>query len=565
MSSATGGEALALQLRHEGVRDVFGIPGVQLDAATDGLWQVRDDVRFVTARNEQSVTHMADGYARISGRPGVALVVPGPGALNALTGLATAYACGSPVLLIAAQIPSHAIGAGHGLLHELPDQTGLLRRLTAWSALADRPEAVAPLLAEAFARLRARPARPVALEVPQDVLDARGQIELVDPVAPDAPPAPDPVDLAVAAEVLRSARTPLIWAGGGAIGAATEVRRLAERLQAPVVMSTGGLGVLPSRHPLAMTPLHARAFVRHVDAVLVVGSRFIDRRAMPRFPAPDARFVYLNTDPVAFGPPRRPGVALHADAAVGLRALLAECDVAGGRPSRAAEVAAVRDWAGTQLRHIEPQLGWVSALRAALAPDAVLVTDLTQVGYVLPLAYPVSRPGELITPGYQGTLGYALPTAIGAALARPGSRVVVLSGDGGLGYALAELGTLARLNADVTVVVMADGRFGNVHRAQRQRFGRSLGTRLANPDFVRLADAFGVPAVRVRDPEGLSAALRESAATPGPALIEVPVGEMPHPWHLLIDAVAPPVPVAPSPLDGPTAPGVDNATARPAQ
>ncbi len=240
----TGGQALARQLVIEGITDIFGIPGVQLDWAMDGLVEVRDQLTFRNTRHEQAATYMADGFARSSGRLGVSMVVPGPGVLNSLAALSTAYACSSPVLFIAGQLPSSAIGSGRGLLHEIPDQSGVIATLTKHSARARTTTEIPQLVHEAVAKLRSGRPRPVAIELPPDLLAATGETSLVNPAAAASPHVPEEAEVDQAAKLLGQARRPVIFAGWGvqAAGAPGELRRLAEALQAPVVMSQHGRG-----------------------------------------------------------------------------------------------------------------------------------------------------------------------------------------------------------------------------------------------------------------------------------------------------------------------------------
>jgi acetolactate synthase I/II/III large subunit len=271
----TGGEALVRSLAANGVRRVFGIPGVQLDHAADALYRARDEIAFICARNEQAVSYMADGSARSTGEVGVCLVVPGPGMLNGLSGLATAYACSSPVLYITGQIDSSAMGRGLGALHEIPDQSGILRTLTKWSGLARQPSEIPGLVHRAFAELRSGRPRPVALEIPPDVLAASAGMEFPGPAVP-APAAPDPGLLDRAAAVLSRARRPVIFVGGGVLAAdgAGALRDLADALHAPVVMSENGRGAISARHPLAFDALAFRRLREEADVVLAAGTRF---------------------------------------------------------------------------------------------------------------------------------------------------------------------------------------------------------------------------------------------------------------------------------------------------
>jgi acetolactate synthase-1/2/3 large subunit len=549
----TGGQALVGQLAREGVEQIFGIPGVQLDWAVDALVDARDRIALRVPRHEQATSYMADGYARTAGRTGVCMVVPGPRVLNALSGLATAYACSSPVVCIAGQINSAARGRGWGMLHELPDQSLTLGTVTKWAALAHAPADIPVLVREAFHRARSGHQRPVAVEISPDVLQAQGPARLLEPVPPQPAAAPPDADIEAAAALLASARLPVIWAGGGvaAASAARALQSLAERLDAPVAMSEAGRGSLSDRHPLALTSLGARALLPHADVVLVVGSRFINYRAQPALLAPQAKFIYLTIEANDASPPRQPGLLLLGDALAGLERLHAALGPARGTRGGAETCRRVRAWCDQQLDGIEPQRSWLAALRRAIPDDGILVSELTQVGYFAAVAYPVYAPRTFITPGYQGTLGYGFPAAIGAALGNPDRLVVSINGDGGFGWNMQELSTVARYRPALLTVVFNDGHFGNVRRIQQELFGRNIATELANPDFIALARAFGIPAVRVHTPAELEGVIRgaASARPSGPLVIEVPVGEMPSPWHLLNTIARPPAPPPPSPLD----------------
>jgi acetolactate synthase-1/2/3 large subunit len=550
--SLTGGQALVAQLRREGVKHVFGIPGVQLDWAVEALRQARAEISYLVPRHEQSTAYMADGYARTTGREGVCMVVPGPGVLNALSGLATAFACNARVLFIAGQIPSPALGCGLGLLHEIPDQSGILRSLTKWHGLARSADEIPALINQAFHELRSGRPRPVAVELPPDVLQATTDAPPLEPAVARAS-RPDPTLIAQAVEWLRAARSPVIQAGGGAAAADAggALTVLAERLQAPVVMTEGARGVLPDRHPLALGTLGGRAVFPHADLVLVVGSRFLDGQGAATHSGPGCRFIYVNLDPSHTGAPRSGGIRIVADARATLDSLVTALGETRATLSRAAEIDKVKRWCARQFDRLEPQASFVRALRESLPEDGILVSELTQVGYFANVAFPVQRARSYVTPGYQGTLGYGLPTALGAATGNPDRRVISITGDGGFGWNMQELGTAVRYGLDVRVVVFADGRYGNVQRIQRRLFGEEFATDLANPDFGMLAAAFRIPHRRADSPQALADALSELSSHRGPALIEVRVGEMPSPWALIHPFVPSPVEVPPNPLGEP--------------
>lgn len=553
--AVTGGQALVEQLRREGVEVIFGIPGVQLDWAVDALCDAADDIDFIIPRHEQAASYMADGYARTTGREGVCMVVPGPGMLNALAGLSTSWACNARVLFISGQIDSKAIGKGYGLLHEIADQSGILKSLTKWHGLARSAEEVPALVHEAFVQLRSGRPRPVAIEVPPDVLHATmDAVQYYDA----APYAPTPVDAGLAkqaADILSKARFPVIYAGGGATAgdAGESLRALAEALNAPVVMTEAGRGALSARHPLALNALAGRAVLPHADVVLAAGTRFLNALAQPTHQSPDCQFIYLNIEENDLGAPRQPGLAVQGDVAKGFEAILDALGEPVARPGLAADLDRVREWADIQEDGIKPQADYLKALRESLADDEALVSELTQVGYYANAAYDVYAPRTYVTPGFQGTLGYGFPTSLGVAAGARGRRTVSITGDGGFGWGLQELATAARYNLDLTVVVFADNRFGNVERIQKRTFGRTFGVELTNPDFQLLAKSFGVRSEATDSPEGLAKALAAAREAGGPTLIEVRVGEMPSPWPLLMTFVPPASPPPPNPLGEPGA------------
>src|SRR5215470_5627380 len=348
----TGGQALARQLVREGITDVFGIPGVQLDWAVDGLREVSNRIRYVVTRHEQAASYMADGYARTTGQVGACMVVPGPGLLNAMAGLATAYACNSRVLAIVGNIHSAAIGKGYGLLHEVRNQSAILGCVTKWQAQAATPAEIPALVRAAIKELHSGRPQPVGLEIAPDVLSASAGCLLLDPPAgEDEPIAPDPVAIEEAAELIAKSRFPVIYAGGGvlAAGATVALQALAEHLSVPVVLSENGRGAMSDRHPLTLNALGGRAVFAHADVVLVVGSRFADTTyGVPSWQAPGIKYVWLNIDPAASNPPRSAEVGIVGDALLGLKALAAA--LPRRQPDRGIDLDKVRAWANDQAR-----------------------------------------------------------------------------------------------------------------------------------------------------------------------------------------------------------------------
>lgn len=545
MTDPTGGDLLADSLINQGVSTIFGIPGVQLDAAADALQSRTDQVDFICARNEQATTYMADGYARSTGEVGVAMVVPGPGVLNALSGVATGYSANSPMLLIAGQIDSKAIGRGLGALHELPDQTGILERLTKWTGTARSADEIPGLVREAFAQLRSGRPRPVAIEVPPDVLAATSRAVAAENVAA-APLVPDEQQIRAAAALLAAAERPMIVVGGGVLAsnASVALQALAEALEAPVLMTENGRGALDARHRLAFDSLALRAFREDADLVLAVGTRFVSTFGT-QVDTNGAPVILVNAEEADLGAPRAAVQKLHADARLALSALAAEV----GRAtcgSRESEFARVRAWLGEQFDDIAPQREYLATIRAALPDDGVFVSEFTQVGYAASACYPAYQPRTYIGPGYQGTLGYGFATALGVKAADPSRAVVSVNGDGGFSWTLQELSTAKRYGLGLVTIVFHDGFYGNVRRIQKNRYGaRYFASDLTNPDYGVLADAFGIRSAQAFTPQELAGVLADAIPANEPILINVPVGEFPSPWHLIHEGVPRPSPLAP--------------------
>jgi acetolactate synthase-1/2/3 large subunit len=529
-ASATrgGADALVSQLVAEGVEVVFGLPGVQIMPILDALHR-EPSIEFITTRHEQATTYMADGYARVAGKPGVALVVPGPGVYNAGAGLATAYACSSPVLLLAGQIQSSGIGQGRALTHELDDQLDVVRPVTKSARRVTDAAEIPDAVREAFQAMATGRPRPTEVEIPPDVLRATGDFSPLDPGAFEKDE-PDTGLIAAAAELLAGAENPMLVLGGGVVradGGPTAVA-IAEYLQASLVNTREGKGAFDERHPLfvgtAWFNRRLQPLIHRADVVLAVGTRY---QGIPL--GPGQRLVHLDVDPGEFGKNVEPAIAIEADARVGLEALLAQLRQRHApQPDRTSQRAADRTGLLDQFRAIGPQLDYTNALRRALPDDAVLVAGTTSAAYMCHLAFPVHRPRGYITSSYMGTLGYGLPTALGAKVAAGDSPVVSVNGDGGFMYCCAELATAVQYGIRAITFVFNDNAFGNTNRDQVENYGgRVIGTELHNPDFVAFAESFGVVGMRAKSPEDVEAALREALTETRPVLIEVPMSRNP--------------------------------------
>jgi len=532
----TGGKALVEMLRRHEVDTIFALPGVQNDALFVAFYDAGDPLRVIHTRHEQGAAYMAFGFARASGKVGTYAVVPGPGLLNTTAALSTAYATNTPVLCISGQVASDLIGRGFGLLHEIPDQLGILQRLTKWAARIDHPTQTGSLVNEAFRQLRVGRPRPVGLEIPPDVLALETEVALPAAEAPPPPTAPDPELIDKAATLLAEARKPLLFVGSGAVGAAEEVRTIAEMLEAPVVSFTGGKGIVSDRHYLAQSALPGHELWRETDVVLAVGTRLHQPQVRWGIDN-ELKLIRIDIDPVEITRIRRPSIGMVADAKLALAALSHALERRNPRrPSRRDELESLKARTRANLaERLGPQCEYLDAIRAELPEDGIYVEDLTQVGYVGRVAFPVYRPRSYIHSGYQGTLGFGFATALGAKVGRPDLPVVSVSGDGGFMYNVQELSTAVKHGIDIVAIVFADGAYGNVRRMQKEDYGnRLIGVDLLNPQFPKMAESFGAAGVRTTTPDGLRRELAAALKRRGTTLIEVAVGEMPDPWKVIL-------------------------------
>jgi acetolactate synthase-1/2/3 large subunit len=528
MARLSGGEALAKQLAREGIRVVFGLPGVQLYGAIAGL---RDEpsIRFVTARHEQATTYMADGYARAGGGIGAALVVPGPGLLNAAAGLSTAYSASSPVLMIAGQVPRRSIGRDVGVLHEVNDQMDAIAGVTKWRRRVLEVGEVAGAVRAAVRQLRTGRPRPVHIEIPPDVLEEEADVALLPPAEGDRAGAPEPA-IARAVELLLAAQRPVIYAGGGAVlsGAHEALVAIAEHLQAGIATTAEGKGVVSDGSDLALgaalwpkNPLR-----RHLDAadvILVVGSRV----AVAGF-QPGQQVIQVDVDPDEIGRNHGLTFGVVGDARLTCERLLERLRAAAPRASRKAEREALRAEIAA-LDTQEPNASIVRSLRAAVPEDGIVIAGMTQIGYYSRPFWPVYRPRTYLTSSYSGNLGFEYPTALGAKVACPDRAVVAICGDGGFMYNAQEMSTAVKYGINVVAVVFNDEAFGNVSRDLDEAWGGTFAAELRNPDFMKLADAYGVVGLRAERPTDVGDLVRKALALDRPALVEVRVGRMGRP------------------------------------
>lgn len=531
-TAITGRDALVKSLVAHGVDTIFGMPGLQLYGAFAAL---RDEarIRVLTPRNEQAVAYMAYGYARATGRPGVGLVVPGPGLLNTAAGLSTAYAASSPVLMIAGQIPRELIGRDTGALHEIVDQLSCIAPITKWRRRALYGHEIAATVAEAFVQLQSGRPRPVEIEFPPEAFDDLVEGPLDVPAPPADRPAPDTASIERAAALLAVAERALLLAGGGVhlSNAGDALAALARHLQCGVATTPEGKGAIDDRDDLSLGsglwPGSILEKVLHgVDVVLAVGTR-LPGVSLTK----DTTLIHLDIDPEVIARTAGVRVALVGDARTGLEQLLhAVSDLIPARECTARERREIKK---EQLAEdvCEPQAGILRSLRTHLPDDTIVVAGMTQMGYYARSHWPVHHPGAYITSSYSGNLGFEYPTALGAKVGSPDRPVVALVGDGGFMFNAIELTTAAKYGIGAVAVVFNDNAFGNVARDLDEVWGGTYKTELVNPDFVQLAAACNVKASRVAPPD-LGRAVLEAIERAEPALIEVPVPAMPRPNSL---------------------------------
>jgi acetolactate synthase-1/2/3 large subunit len=520
----TGAEQLVAALEATGVEVVFGLPGVHNLA----VWEALHDspIRLVGVRHEQAAAYAADGYARASGRPGVALVTTGPGAANTLAAVGEAWASRSPVVVIATDVPTGLRGPSgprRMSLHEGEDQTGMFRPVTKQVMVADEPGLLGGMVDFALRLAAAAPARPVYLGVPTDLLSAPTAGAATSAWAVEAEPE---MDLAPALGLIRRSRRPLVWAGGGALqaGAGPAVGALAARLGAPAFETYSARGLLagaPTAVGLPPQVREAGALWDAADLVVAVGTD-LDGMSTQNWRQPrPPRLVAVNVDAADATKSYTADAVLELDARAGCEALLsALADAPAGEPW--ADLDALRDRAWARLRAEHPaEVGFLDAFARATGDEAIVLADMCIPGYWLAGLGRVAAPRRLQYPMGWGTLGFAFPASLGAACAAAGTcPVVSVSGDGGFLFACGELATAAQERLPLTAVIVDDGGYGMLRFDQARTGAAAHGVDLQTPDFATLAGAFGVRADSV---EGLgdafAAALAEHVADPGPTVV----------------------------------------------
>ncbi|MFF0017617.1 thiamine pyrophosphate-binding protein [Streptomyces sp. NPDC005374] len=524
-----GGDLVVETLAGLGATTVFGLPGQHALGMFDALR--RSDLRYIGLRVENNAGFAADAYGRITGEAAPLFLSTGPGALTSLAALQEAAAASAPVLAISSQIPTAGLGGGrHGYLHELPDQSASFRGVVKSVHTVRAQSQIPSAIEAAWKSALTAPHGPVWVEIPQDVLLAPTPIPVVtggDAFPEELPPRPELT--ALAADLLSNAARPAIIAGGGVVraDASRKLRQLAEALQAPVVTTPGGKGAFPWTHPLSLQSWiedrHTTDFLEEADVLLVVGSGLGELSSNYHTFKPRGRVVQIEAD-LGKLESNHPALGIHADARLALQALLETVSPREDTqaPERVREVLArVSDRIATQELTLEQEL--LASIRRALPSEALSFWDMTILAYWAWSAFDAKGPNRMHSAQGAGGLGYGFPAALGAAVADPSVPVLAVSGDGGALYSVAELATARQYDLNVTWLIVDDGGYGILREYMTDAFGEATATatELTRPDYVALAESFGVPGVRT-SPSALADDLSKALASPGPSVVVLP-------------------------------------------
>jgi thiamine pyrophosphate-dependent acetolactate synthase large subunit-like protein len=524
-----GGQAAIRALEANGVDTVFGIPGVHTLEIYDAL--IDSSITHVLARHEQGAGFMADGYARASGRPGVAIIITGPGITNVATPVGEAFTDSVPVFVLSSNVEREWAGKMLGHLHDLKDQLGVMAAVTKWNDRALDVASVPALINRAFCEMQSGRPRPAHVEVPIDVLAEFGEVSVEPAVIPETP-APSTSDVERVIDEIDGAERVIIYAGGGAVssGARDALEALAQRLGAPVVTSIMGKGSVSDRHPMSLGNLWSEGndvdqALRDADLAIVFGSKLgAQDTHYQSMPLPN-RLVRVDIDPDEINRNYSPTLPILADTRLAAGAFVTALRDQGIEKScwTPDEVRRMRDGA-LATAWGKQQRPYVDALREALPDDGILVTDMTMMSYVCCSLYPVYEPRTFFFPSGYGTLGYSLPAALGAKVAAPDKTVVAIIGDGGFQYTMQEVATAVQFKLGVPIVIFNDSTYTAVKEAQaREHDRRYIAVDLVNPDFLKLAEAYGIPGVRAETPEALTRAIQEASRRELPTIIDAPI------------------------------------------
>lgn len=538
----TGGEAVIQAVKANGTDTIFGIPGAQIYPMFDGIY--KSSIDLVVPRHEQSAAYMAMGYAKSTGKTGVFSVVPGPGILNTTAALCTAMGNCSSIVGLTGQVPTSFIGKGRGHLHELSDQAGTLRSIIKDAVCIGDAQQVSQQVNQAFQTARSGRPGPVSIEMCWDTMAAEHEVAFESPATELISPEINQDEISAAVELLAKAKNPMIMCGSGAQHASEEVLALAELFNAPVTAFRSGRGVVAEDHPLGVSSVAARELWDDVDVLIGIGSRL----EMPYMrwgnymeyqQAPDKgpKLIRIDVDAEQMSI-FKPDVGIVADSAQACRLLVDQLSSrVNPNQQRVDEIASAKFVAWEAIQVVQPQLSYLQVIREVLPRDGFYVPELSQMGFATWIGgLPVLNPRTFIEGGFQGTLGYGFPTALGVKVANPHKAVVSVCGDGGFMFGVQELITAAEHKIGLVTIVFNNNAYGNVRRDQDLGYGgRYSGSELQTPDFLKLADSFHVKGFRVSSPAELKPVLEKCIDDNQPALIEVMCerGSESSPWEFI--------------------------------
>ena len=528
--SQSCGEALMHLLESYGVTTVFGIPGEHTLELYRGI--EKSNVRAVTPRNEQGASFMADGYARVTGEPGVCTLITGPGVTNAATGIGQAYADSIPMLIISSANDSPSLGKGWGRLHETTDLCAITRPITAFSAMVRDPSELPELIAQAFSVFRSQRPRPVHIAIPIDVMEMpvtdAWQVYKMSPL-----PIPARSSIVEAAELLTQAASTIMIVGGGAQQASKAVVRLAETLNVGVIASNAGKGVVSDRHPLSLgggiiSPA-VQAYLAKAKVVLAIGTELAEADSFIYDLPVNGKVIRIDIDPARFNDAFPATITIQGDAKSACEQLL-ECldqrDIKSVSNDVKTELAQVRQQQANEFTPVERQhIRLLDLLREQLPDDAVIMGDIAQLVYTGTAAMRTYLPRTWFYPAGFGTLGCAVPGAIGAKLAMPEKSVVALVGDGGFMFTVNEVATAVEEELSIPIIIWHNHSYAMIRDGMVKRDIPQIGVNPVAPDFEKMAEAFGCPGCRVETASAFQQALQQAQRHAGPSLIIVTENE----------------------------------------
>ena len=537
MAKLTGGQVLVNCLESNGVKIVFGMPGVNVLHIYDAL---RDSsIRHILVRHEQSAAFMADAYARVTGKPGVCLTTAGPGLTNAITGMATAYADSIPVLVLAGEISSSLIGKRKGVLHET-DQTSLLRPVTKRSVCVLNAADIPKIVSQGFQDLTNGRPRPVYVGLPDDIVESTVNLQRPGQTGRGKKAQVEHVEsIEAAVRLLSRSRSPIILAGGGVVSAnaSLELVEIAESLTAPVVTTVMGAGSIAGDHPLFLarsrTPKVVDEIFKKADVMLAVGTRFSSLSMSHWALKVPKNLIHIDVDPEVIGRNYRPRIGIRGDAKSVLQQisnrLRSKPQADRSHWKKTAEALKASEWKKLESSH-PTEVKIVMDIRAALKRDAIVAADTTILSYWMQRIFPIYEPRTFLYSFGYAAMGYGLPAAMASKIAFPERQVLAVCGDGGFTLSCQDLATAVENHVNIPIVLHNNGGFGILRHIQKTRFRqRYIAVDLRNPDFVKFAESFGAQGIRVEAPEEIAPILRETLRADQPTIIDFSVSLNPPP------------------------------------